>query len=73
MDARCLSSQQVGGDFFDFFELGPSKYGLAIADVSGKGVPASLLMAIGQTTLRYLAKGGEAPAAAVILLNRELY
>ena len=72
VDARCLSSQQVGGDFFDFFDLGPSRYGLAIADVSGKGVPASLLMAIGQTTLRYLAKGGEAPAEAFILLNREL-
>jgi len=72
VDARYLSSQQVGGDFYDFFRLGPSCYGLAIADVSGKGVPASLLMAIGQTTLRHLAKGGEAPAEALILLNREL-
>jgi sigma-B regulation protein RsbU (phosphoserine phosphatase) len=72
VDARYLSSQQVGGDFYDFFSLGPSRYGLAIADVSGKGVPASLLMAIGQTTLRHLAKGGEDPAKALILLNREL-
>ncbi len=72
VDARYVSSQQVGGDFYDFFSLGSSRYGLAIADVSGKGVPASLLMAIGQTTLRYLAKGGVAPAEALILLNREL-
>jgi len=72
VDARYVSSQQVGGDFYDFFRLGPSRYGLAIADVSGKGVPASLLMAIGQTTLRHLTKGGVAPAEALILLNREL-
>ncbi len=72
VDARYFSSHQVGGDFYDFFRLGPTSYGLAIADVSGKGVPASLLMAIGQTTLRHLAKGGEPPAEALILLNREL-
>ncbi|MFP6854320.1 MAG: GAF domain-containing SpoIIE family protein phosphatase, partial [Opitutales bacterium] len=72
VDARYLSSQQVGGDFYDFFRLGPSRFGMAIADVSGKGVPASLLMAIGQTTLRHLAKGGESPAKALMLLNREL-
>jgi len=72
VDARYLSSQQVGGDFYDFFRLGPSRYGLAVADVSGKGVPASLLMAIAQTTLRHLANDGQAPAKALVQLNREL-
>jgi sigma-B regulation protein RsbU (phosphoserine phosphatase) len=36
---------EVGGDYFDFFQLGPDRCGFLLADVSGKGVPAALLMA----------------------------
>ena len=41
---RWRSAREVGGDFFDFFRLGPFRLGLVIADVSDKGVPAALYM-----------------------------
>ncbi len=40
-----IPSKQVGGDYFDFLDLGKGRLGIAIADVSGKGIPAALLMA----------------------------
>jgi serine phosphatase RsbU (regulator of sigma subunit) len=46
-----LPSQQVGGDYFDFLEIGDGQLGIAIADVSGKGIPAALLMANLQASL----------------------
>jgi serine phosphatase RsbU (regulator of sigma subunit) len=46
-----LPSQQVGGDYFDFLDIGAGQLGIAIADVSGKGMPAALLMANLQASL----------------------
>jgi len=46
-----LPSQQVGGDYFDFLDMGEGRLGIAIADVSGKGIPAALLMANLQASL----------------------
>src|SRR6187402_802954 len=46
IDARYLAAQKVSGDLYDVFELGEGRLGLAVADVSGKGISASLLMAI---------------------------
>jgi len=46
-----LPSQQVGGDYFDFLDMGTGQLGIAIADVSGKGIPAALLMANLQASL----------------------
>jgi serine phosphatase RsbU (regulator of sigma subunit) len=46
-----IPSKQVGGDYFDFLDLGEGKLGIAIADVSGKGIPAALLMANLQASL----------------------
>ncbi len=45
-------AREVGGDYYDFIELGNDRLGVVIADVSGKGVPASLLMSNIQATLR---------------------
>jgi sigma-B regulation protein RsbU (phosphoserine phosphatase) len=53
-----VSSKQVGGDYYDVIKIDDTKYLLAIADVSGKGTPASLLMANLQATLRVLAPLG---------------
>lgn len=47
-----VPSLQVGGDYFDFLELGDGRLGVAIADVSGKGIPAALLMANLQALLQ---------------------
>lgn len=46
-----LPSQQVGGDYFDFLDMGKGQLGIAIGDVSGKGIPAALLMANLQASL----------------------
>jgi serine phosphatase RsbU (regulator of sigma subunit)/catechol 2,3-dioxygenase-like lactoylglutathione lyase family enzyme len=48
----CLQARQVGGDYFDFLNLGPERLALIIADVSGKGIAAALLMANLQASLR---------------------
>jgi sigma-B regulation protein RsbU (phosphoserine phosphatase) len=52
--ATNISSKQVGGDYYDVVPLSPTHYMLAIGDVSGKGTPASLLMANLQATIRAL-------------------
>jgi sigma-B regulation protein RsbU (phosphoserine phosphatase) len=50
--ARCVQARAVGGDYYDFLELGPGGTGLVLADISGKGFPAALLMASLQASLR---------------------
>lgn len=49
---RCRPAREVGGDYYDFLELSNGALGVAIGDVSGKGIPASLLMASLQASLR---------------------
>ncbi|HLK68030.1 MAG TPA: SpoIIE family protein phosphatase [Bryobacteraceae bacterium] len=48
----CIQARQVGGDYHDFLDLGHGRFGLVIADISGKGIAAALLMANLQATLR---------------------
>ncbi len=62
----------VGGDFYDIIPLPNHRTGFAIADVSGKGIPASLLMAICQTSLRHYAHLHTSPAAVLKALNAQL-
>ncbi|HYL64842.1 MAG TPA: SpoIIE family protein phosphatase [Candidatus Methylomirabilis sp.] len=49
---HCYSARAVGGDYYDFLDLGPDRFGLVIGDVSGKGIAAALLMANLQANLR---------------------
>ncbi|HMD07666.1 MAG TPA: SpoIIE family protein phosphatase [Candidatus Acidoferrum sp.] len=49
---RCFPARAVGGDYYDFLDLGPDRFGLVIGDVSGKGIAAALLMANLQANLR---------------------
>jgi len=70
--ARYAPAQKVGGDLYDVFELPEGFIGVAIADVSGKGIPASLLMAITQSHLRHLARKHHSPARVLCELNRIL-
>ena len=72
VDARYLPAQKVGGDFYDVFPLSDTLLGVAVADVSGKGIPASLLMAICRTNLRQIAPRISSPARALAELNRVL-
>jgi sigma-B regulation protein RsbU (phosphoserine phosphatase) len=72
IDARYSPAQKVGGDLYDVFPLSESRLGIAVADVSGKGIPASLLMAICRTNLRQIAPRHGSPAETLRELNRVL-
>jgi phosphoserine phosphatase RsbU/P len=72
IDARYLAAQKVSGDLYDVFELAPGRLGVAVADVSGKGMSASLLMAICRTALRQIAPLHGSPARVLVELNRSL-
>jgi sigma-B regulation protein RsbU (phosphoserine phosphatase) len=72
IDARYTPAQRVGGDLYDVFPLSATRLGIAVADVSGKGIPASLLMAIARTSLRQIVPRHVSPAAAVRELNHAL-
>lgn len=65
-------AKEVGGDLYDFFLLGEDKLCFAIGDVSGKGVPASLFMAVTRTLLRSVADKDGSPSGFVTSLNRSL-
>jgi serine phosphatase RsbU (regulator of sigma subunit) len=53
-DGLCMQARSVGGDYYDFLDLGRERFGLVISDVSGKGTAAALLMANLQAHLRNL-------------------
>lgn len=72
IDARYMPAQRVGGDLYDFFPLSGNRLGIVMADVSGKGIPASLLMAICRTSIRQIAPRHTSPVRALIELNRTL-
>ncbi|MDD3642967.1 MAG: PP2C family protein-serine/threonine phosphatase [Candidatus Krumholzibacteria bacterium] len=66
--ALSVSSKQVGGDYYDFLKSN-GHFGFTVADVSGKGVPASLLMASLQASLRAMADRMTDPVAVIGRLN----
>ena len=62
----------MGGDYYDFLMIDPEHLGVAIADVSGKGIPGSLVMTMTRSLLRMAATGETSPARTVELVNRFL-
>jgi len=72
LHATIESAREVGGDFYDFFLIDDNHLWLAIGDVSGKGVPASLFMAATKTLLRAIAGRISQPEAILAELNNEL-
>jgi sigma-B regulation protein RsbU (phosphoserine phosphatase) len=69
----CLEpAKEVGGDLYDFALLDVDHLYVAIGDVSGKGVPASLLMAVGKTLLKSSIQAVRDPARALVMVNNEL-
>jgi sigma-B regulation protein RsbU (phosphoserine phosphatase) len=67
------AARQVGGDFYDFIPLRDGQWGLAIADVADKGIPAALFMAMCRTLLRASAINRVSPAATLQRLNELLF
>jgi serine phosphatase RsbU (regulator of sigma subunit) len=67
-------ARQVGGDFYDFFDLGDGRLGLVVGDASGKGIPAALVMASTRSVLRTVAqREGVAPGQVLAEANEILY
>jgi len=72
--AISVPARRIGGDYYDFVELGDGRIGIALADVSGKGVPAALIMSVVQASLRIISSGGDvAPPRLVALINQFVY
>ncbi|HET6595985.1 MAG TPA: GAF domain-containing protein [Anaerolineales bacterium] len=67
--ARWKTARQVGGDFYDVFDLPNRRLGLFIADVADKGVPAALFMALTRTLVRAAVTELESPAEAMKRVN----
>lgn len=73
LSARWRTARQVGGDFYDLFQLPDGKLGLFIADVADKGVPAALFMALTRTLVRAAVLQTQSPAEALRRVNDLLY
>jgi sigma-B regulation protein RsbU (phosphoserine phosphatase) len=72
LHAAMIPARAIGGDFYDYFLLGDGQLGLVIGDVSGKGVPAALFMAVTRTLLRAVALRGDSPGTCLEEVNRLL-
>ena len=68
-----LPARIISGDYYDYIDLGNQKFGIAIADVSGKGVPAGLLMATCRSSLRSFAPSDASPSTVLAAVNRQLF
>ncbi len=64
------AAKEVGGDLFDFVEVDDDSIGIIVADVSGKGVPGSLIMTMIRTALRLESRGNKNPADVLARVNR---
>lgn len=71
--AEMTPAKEVGGDFYDFFLIDQNHLGFAIGDVSGKGVPAALFMAVCKTVLKTTALKGLPPEECLQQVNRILH
>ena len=68
-----LSAKAVSGDFYDYYQLGDGRVAFCLADVSGKGMNAALLMAKTASLFRCLGKGIHDPGKLLGMLNREIF
>ena len=68
-----IPAKQVSGDYYDYIQIDPSLLGVAIADVSGKGIPASLIMAMCRSVIRIEAMSATSSSEVLRRVNRQLY
>ncbi len=67
--ASMTPAKDVGGDFYDFFRIDDDRIGFVIADVSGKGIPAAIFMAVSRTLIRATGIKGGSPAECITYSN----
>lgn len=73
MEAFYKAAKEIGGDYYDFINISPTKIGFVIADVSGKGVPGSLGMVVTRSIFRIQAMGGGTAADVLKRTNELVY
>jgi sigma-B regulation protein RsbU (phosphoserine phosphatase) len=73
IDAICNSANEVGGDYYDFFQLNKDKTGVVVGDVSGKGASAAFYMAEIKGIMQALARSNRTPKQTLISANRIFY
>ena len=69
--AFSVPARRIGGDYYDFVELGDRGIGIALADVSGKGVAAALIMSVVQASLRIISSEGDVPPPRLVARMNE--
>lgn len=67
--ASMHAAKDVGGDFYDFFRIDDEKFGFTIADVSGKGVPAAIFMAVSRTLIKATGLRGLSASESMEIVN----
>jgi len=72
ISATMRAAKDVGGDFYDFFRIDQDHIGFVIADVSGKGVPAAIFMAVSRTLIKATALRGVSPSECLTYSNKLL-
>ena len=70
--AKMIPAREVGGDLYDFFPIDKSRIGCIIGDVSGKGIPAAMFMAVSKTLLKATALKGIPPDSCLETVNNIL-
>jgi phosphoserine phosphatase RsbU/P len=68
----CIPADEIGGDYFDYIPLSRNRLGLAVADVSGHGIPSALIMTAFRALLRIKARSKLRPANIANVINRLL-
>lgn len=69
LHASMIAAKDVGGDLYDFFPIDDTHFGFTIADVSGKGVPAAIFMAVSRTMIRANGTRGISSAECMRIVN----
>ncbi len=72
LEAECVPADAVGGDWYDYLPLGDGRWGIVLADVSGKGMPAALLMSATRGIVRSLAPLVSGPGEMLARVNQML-
>lgn len=70
--AKMEAAKEIGGDFYDFFFIDDERFGIVIGDVSGKGIPAALFMAVSRTLIKATAVKGMPPVDCLNFVNKLL-
>jgi serine phosphatase RsbU (regulator of sigma subunit) len=71
--AALISAGKIGGDFYDFVEIGPGVWVILVADVSGKGIPAAMALGSLRSAFHTLTRNSSSPARIVTELSNVLY